>query len=136
MYLIEKAFGLALKAHLNQKDRYGQPYIFHPVRVMIKMDNEKEKVVAILHDVIEDSEFTYQDLCDSGFSPEIIDAVASISKQDDEEYFDYIKRVMENPIAVKVKLGDLEDNMDIRRIEIISENDIERLKAYRMIKGN
>ncbi|MFI5145127.1 MAG: GTP pyrophosphokinase [Ignavibacteria bacterium] len=139
MYQLEKAIDLAFRVHKNQKDRYGKPYIFHPLRVMNKMNDEKEKIVAVLHDVIEDSELTYKDLCDAGFSEEIIDAIASISKQDDEEYYDYIKRVMQNKLACKVKLADLEDNMDIRRIETITEKDAERLKkylkAYRMIKG-
>ena len=139
MLQLEKAIELAFKVHKNQKDRYGKPYIFHPLRVMNKMDDDKEKIVAVLHDVIEDTELTYKDLCDAGFSEEIIDAIASISKQDGEEYFDYINRVMQNRLAVKVKLADLEDNMDVRRIEIITEKDRGRLnkymKAYRMIKG-
>ena len=139
MLQLEKAIDLAFKVHKNQKDRYGKPYIFHPLRVMNKMDDDKEKIVAVLHDVIEDTELTYKDLCDAGFSEEIIDAIASISKQDGEEYFDYINRVMQNRLAVKVKLADLEDNMDVRRIEIITVKDRERLnkymKAYRMIKG-
>ena len=139
MLQLEKAIELAFKVHKNQKDRYGKPYIFHPLRVMNKMDDDKEKIVAVLHDVIEDTELTYKDLCDAGFSEEIIDAIAGISKQDGEEYFDYINRVMQNRLAVKVKLADLEDNMDVRRIEIITEKDKERLnkymKAYRMIKG-
>jgi (p)ppGpp synthase/HD superfamily hydrolase len=139
MLQLEKAIDLAFMVHKNQKDRYGKLYIFHPLRVMNKMSTDKEKIVAVLHDVIEDTELTYKDLCDAGFSKEIINAIASISKQDDEEYFDYIKRVEDNPIAVKVKLADLEDNMDIRRIETITEKDSERLnkymKAYRILKG-
>jgi (p)ppGpp synthase/HD superfamily hydrolase len=138
MLQLEKAIDLAYRMHKNQKDRYGKPYIFHPLRVMNKMSTDKEKIVAVLHDVIEDTGLTYKDLCDAGFSEEIIDAIASISKQDDEEYFDYINRVMQNKLACKVKLADLEDNMDIRRIEIITEKDTERFnkysKAYRMIK--
>ncbi len=139
MYQIEKAFQLASKAHKGQIDRYGKAYIFHPLRVMMKMETEKEKIVAILHDVIEDSSYTYKDLRDNGFQEVITDAVASISRENDEDYFEYIKRVMENPIAIRVKLADLEDNMDIRRIEAVTEKDIERLnkylKAYNMIKG-
>jgi len=138
MNLIEKAIEIALNAHVDQKDRYGQPYILHPLRVMMKVDDEKEKVAAILHDVIEDSDYEYQDLCDKGFPPEIIEAVVCLSKQDGEEYIEYIKRAISNPISIKVKLADLEDNMDIRRIDVLQERDIERfnryLKAWRMIK--
>ncbi len=139
MYQIEKAFQFALKAHSGQLDRYGKLYIFHPLRVMLKMETDDEKIVALLHDVIEDTNYTYKNMRDNGYHAEIIDAVACISRKNDEDYFEYIKRVMNNPIAVKVKLADLEDNMDIRRIEVVTGKDIERLnkylKAYRMIMG-
>jgi len=139
MLQLEKAIELAFKVHKNQKDRYGKPYIFHPLRVMNKVEGDNEKIVAILHDVMEDSDLIKEDLKMEGFPEEIIEAVDSISKREGEEYSDYINRVMQNKLAVKVKLADLEDNMDVRRIETITEKDAERLnkymKAYRLLKG-
>lgn len=130
MYQIEKAIETALKAHENKVDRYGKPYILHPIRVMIKMEDDAEKIVGVLHDVIEDSEITFDDLRKEGFSDEIINAVDCLTKREEEEYFDYIHRVIQNPIAKRVKLADLEDNMDLKRIDVITEKDIARLNKY------
>ena len=138
MYQIEKALEIALKAHNDQKDRYGRPYILHPLRIMMKMEKDIYKTVAILHDVVEDSDITLNELKDEGFSNNIIEAVACLTKRKGENYFDYIHRVMSNPVAIEVKLADLEDNMDITRIDEIKEKDIERLnrylKAWKMLK--
>ena len=138
MYQIETALEIAIKAHKNQKDRYGKPYILHPLRVMMNVNGEDEKIAAILHDVVEDSEITLDDLRKSGFNVKIIDAVDCLTKREGEDYFDYIKRVLISPIAIRVKLADLEDNMDLKRIDIITEKDIARLnrylKAWRILK--
>lgn len=130
MYQIEKALELALKAHTGQKDRYGKPYILHPLRIMMKMETETEMITAILHDVVEDSDITLDDLRKENFPEEIIQAVDNLTKREGEDYFDYIKRAIAAPLSKKVKLGDLEDNMDIRRIDKISEKDIGRLNRY------
>ena len=137
MYQIETALEIAIKAHKNQTDRYGKPYILHPLRVMMNVNNDEDKIAAILHDVVEDSDMTCDDLRKEGFSDEIIDAVDCLTKREGEEYFDYINRVLTNSMAIRVKLADLEDNMDLKRIDVITEKDIVRLnkylKAWRMI---
>lgn len=139
MYQIEKAIEIALKAHTGQKDRYGKPYILHPLRIMNKMETESEMIAAILHDVVEDSDISLDDLKKEGFNNEIINAVDNLTKREGENYFDYISRTINSPLSKKVKLGDLEDNMDLRRLDVISEKDTERfnkyLRAWKMIKN-
>jgi (p)ppGpp synthase/HD superfamily hydrolase len=130
MSTLDKAILIAVQAHQDQKDRYGKAYILHPIRLMMKMDSVQEQIVAILHDVVEDSEWTLIDLHKEGFSEEIITAVDCMTKRDNELYMDYIERLKINPIARKVKLADLEDNMDLRRIAQISEYDLKRLERY------
>ncbi len=130
--MIDRAMAICVEAHSGQMDRYGQIYIFHPMRVMQRVNSINDKCVAILHDVVEDSEWTVEDLTQEGFPSVIVDAVDAISKRDDEEYTDYIQRVRENAIAIRVKLADLEDNMDLRRTRgEMTVSDLERLKRYR-----
>lgn len=131
--MLEKAILLAVKAHSGQKDKADSPYILHPLRVMQNMDTESEMIVAVLHDVLEDTEITADDLRNNSFSEEILDAVQMLTKQEGEEYQEFIERIKQNPIARKVKLADIEDNMDIKRFkspEYPTEKDIERLKRY------
>jgi len=130
MSTLDKAILIASQAHQGQKDRYGKSYILHPVRLMIKMDSVEEQIAAVLHDVIEDSDWTVNDLHKEGFSDEIITAVDCLTKKDHEPYMEYIARLKPNTIARKVKLADLEDNMDLRRIDQISEKDLKRLARY------
>ena len=127
---IDKALSIAVQAHSGQRDRYGRHYILHPLRVMHKVTTDREKIVAILHDIIEDTDWTTGQLGAEGFSPEIIQAVDALSKRENESYVDYIERLMDNPLAVIVKLADLEDNMDIHRIEAFTEEDGKRLARY------
>jgi (p)ppGpp synthase/HD superfamily hydrolase len=131
MPTLEDALQLALRAHAGQKDKYGQPYILHPLRVMARMETEAEQVVALLHDVVEDSDTTLDDLREQGYSMTIIEAVDALSKREGEEYFAFVQRAIANPIARRVKQGDLEDNMDIRRMPEISEEAHKRLQKYR-----
>jgi guanosine-3',5'-bis(diphosphate) 3'-pyrophosphohydrolase len=130
MSTLDKAILIATQAHQDQKDRYDKAYILHPIRLMMKMDSEQEQIAAILHDVVEDSEWTFDDLYKEGFSGEIITAVDCLTKRDNEPYMDYIERLKSNTIARKVKLADLEDNMDLRRIDKVSEKDMKRLERY------
>jgi (p)ppGpp synthase/HD superfamily hydrolase len=131
MNRLEEAIEVAVKAHKGQKDRYGQPYILHPLRVMMKLNTEEEKIAGVLHDVVEDSDITLEDLKKKGFTENVLNAVDCMTKRDGEAYEDYIERAKSNPISLKVKIADLEDNMDIRRIKKITEKDIERLNKYR-----
>ena len=140
MNSLEYAIELAVNVHKGQKDRYGKPYILHPMRVMLKMENEAEMITAILHDVVEDSDTSLDELRKEGFTEEVVEAIDCLSKRDGEEYFDYIKRAISTTLSRKIKLADLEDNMDLRRIDIIQEKDTNRmkryLKAWKIVKEN
>lgn len=129
--LLEKAIGIAVDAHHGQKDRYGAPYILHPLRVMARVTTPIEKTVAVLHDVVEDTDWTFQDLKREGFSAQIIDALECVSKRPQEPYEQFVKRSAGNSLARRIKLADLEDNMDLRRLPAITAADLTRLKKYR-----
>jgi (p)ppGpp synthase/HD superfamily hydrolase len=128
--MLEKAILCAVKAHAGQKDKAGAPYILHPLRIMMKMDSQAGMIAAMLHDVVEDSSVTLADLRAEGFSEEVIAAVDHLTRREGEAYEIFINRLRHNPLAVKVKLADLEDNMDIRRIENVTGRDIERIQKY------
>ena len=130
MSTLEKAITIAAKAHYNQKDRYGTPYILHPLRVMFKVNNEVEQIVAILHDVIEKSEITLDDLAREGFSPAVIEAVDSLSKRNGESYLDYIQRAKSMSLSRRVKKADLEDKLDLIKDKNTNKKEAERFKRY------
>jgi hypothetical protein len=130
MTLLEKAIKIALTAHQGQKDKAGAPYILHPLRLMQQMQDENERITAVLHDVTEDSRYTIESLRKEGFSKKVIAALECLTKDDGEPYESYIDRVKLNPLAKKVKLADLKDNLNITRLSHINEVDIERLKKY------
>lgn len=129
--LLERALEIAVKAHRGQKDRYGVPYILHPLRVMARLDSIAEKIVGILHDVVEDTDWTFEDLRREGFPESLLQALDGVTKRDGEPYEDFVKRSAANPLAARVKLADLEDNMDIRRLDQVTAKDAERLEKYR-----
>jgi len=128
---LEKAIEIAKKAHLGQVDKAGTEYIQHPIRLAEKVESLEEKTVAMLHDVVEDSDYSFEDLKKEGFSQEIIDAIESLTKREGEEYFDFIKRVKLNHLATKVKIVDLIDNSNLSRIPNPSQTDIERVEKYK-----
>jgi (p)ppGpp synthase/HD superfamily hydrolase len=128
--LLEKAITIAVEAHRGQRDRTGAPYIVHPMRVMAGVDTDIEKMVAILHDVVEDTDWTFERLKQEGFPTEVIEALDCVTKREGEEYDDFVKRSATNKIARKVKLADLEHNMDARRLSNVTDKDVERLKKY------
>ena len=129
---LEKALLIATKGHLGQTDRFDKPYIYHPLRIMMKMETEEEQIVAILHDIIEDTDMTLKDLEKEGFSSEVITAIDLLTRYPEEgqTYEEYVKRMKGNYLAMKVKLGDLEDNMNPNRFPKINENAIKRMKKY------
>ncbi|ANF96092.1 HD domain-containing protein [Paenibacillus bovis] len=127
---LERAIILATRAHAGQIDRSGQPYILHPLRVMLKMSSEEARIVAVLHDVLEDTDVTAHDLAAEGFSEEIVEAVQAMSRQEDEDYEDFVLRAKQNSLARTVKMADIEDNMDPSRNVEPSEKDMERLSKY------
>jgi (p)ppGpp synthase/HD superfamily hydrolase len=137
--MLEKAIETALKFHRGQiKNGTGEEFILHVLRVMMKMDTKDEKISAVLHDIIEKSNCTLEELKQLGFSNKIINTVDALSKRKGEDYSDYIKRVKKDPDAVKIKIADLEDNMDIKSTKELTSVDIEKMnrrkKYYRELK--
>jgi len=127
---LDAALKIAVQVHSGQKDRYGKPYILHVLRVMGRGNTDEERLVAILHDVIEDSPMTEQDLRDAGFPEKVVSAVVALSRGESEHWDSYIERVRRNPLAVRVKLADLRDNMDLSRIDKITDEISQRLDRY------
>lgn len=132
MATLEDAIIVAAKAHNGQKDKSGLAYIFHPLRMMLQMKSESEMIAAILHDVVEDGgeEWNLENLRRLGFSEEILKAVDCLTYREGESYEEFIDRVKTNHIARQVKIADLEDNMNVQRINKINSKDLKRLEKY------
>lgn len=129
--MISKALHIAKTAHRGQLDKGGNPYILHPIAVSQLVDSEEEKIVALLHDVVEDTDITLEYLKLEGFSDNIIAAVSVLTKQPGVSYNDYISKLKENTIAARVKVADITHNSDISRIPNPTEKDLERIKRYK-----
>ena len=127
---LDRAIELAKQHHEGQTDKAGKPYIEHPLRVMNQVESEEEKTVAVLHDIVEDTNISLNDLRNEGFSEEVVSAVECLTKQDGENYDSYIERISFNPLAVKIKLADLEDNSDLTRLPEVTDKDLERIEKY------
>jgi (p)ppGpp synthase/HD superfamily hydrolase len=130
MSKLEEAILLAVQAHRGQTDKAGRPYILHPLRMMTKMRTEAEMMAAVLHDVVEDTDWSIERLRAQGFPEEVLLAVECLTKREGEEYMAFIERAKANPVARRVKLADLEDNMDVRRIQDFTAKDAERVAKY------
>lgn len=129
--MLDKAILIAAQAHLGQKDKYELPYILHPLRMALRFRSETEMIVAVLHDVVEDNpDWNFDRLRQEGFSEEIIQAVDHLTRRAEETYEEFTERAGKNPLARKVKLADLEDNMDLKRIKNLTEKDKDRLERY------
>ncbi|MGE0493836.1 MAG: HD domain-containing protein [Vulcanimicrobiota bacterium] len=128
---LEEAIALAVSAHRGQKDKAGQPYILHPLRMMLAVDGEHARMAAVLHDVVEDTEVSLEQLMAEGFPAEVVEAVDGLTRRADESYDEFIERAAANPIARAVKRADLEDNMDVRRLRELGPKELERLARYR-----
>lgn len=128
--LYDLALLIAIRAHEGQKDKSEREYVMHPIRVAERCKDSRAKIVALLHDTIEDTNITADYLRSEGFPEEIIGAVLSVTKQEGESYEDFVCRAAENPIGKEVKIADLEDNMDIRRLKEITDEDVARLRKY------
>ena len=131
---LERAIELAIKHHKGQVDKAGQPYILHPLRLMMSVDKNDEKIVAVMHDIVEDTEITLNDLQNEGFTKKVIDAIECVTKRKGEDYESFIDRISQNSLATKVKLADLEDNMDLSRLSEVTDKDLERLEKYKKAK--
>ena len=128
--LYDKALQIAIRAHKGQKDKAGHDYILHPIRVSERCDDPRAKIVALLHDTIEDTDVTADYLREEGFTEEIVEAVLAVTRREGEEYNDYVRRAAQNELGRMVKRADLEDNMDIRRLPELTDRDVERLRKY------
>ena len=127
---LETAIGIAVEAHRGQTDRGGAPYILHPLRMMFRVQTDAERMAAVLHDVVEDTDWTLEALRERGFPDEVVTAVDHLTRRQEESYDEFVTRAAANPVARRVKLADLEDNMDVRRTGTLTEDDVERLGRY------
>lgn len=128
--MTKKALKISFEAHKDQVDKTGLPYVFHPFHLAEQMEDEATTCVALLHDVVEDTDMTFEELEKEGFSAIIIDALKLLTHDDDMPYMDYVTRLKENPIAKAVKRADLMHNSDLSRLDVVSEADIERREKY------
>ena len=129
---LERAIQIAVTAHAGVKDRGGKAYILHPLNVMMRVDTDEEKIVAVLHDVVEDTDWTFEGLRDEGFSEIIIEALETVTKKsENEDYEKFILRSRGNEIGRKVKTADLRENLDVTRIGDLVEKDIQRINKYK-----
>ena len=128
--LTKKAMKLCFKAHKDQVDKSGLPYVFHPFYLAEQMQDEATAVTALLHDVVEDSDYTLQDLIDMGFPKEVTDAIALMTHDDAVPYLDYVRKLKDNPVARAVKLADLKHNSDLSRLDVINEKALKRVEKY------
>lgn len=129
-FLIEKALQRALMAYSGKVDRAGKPYILHPLRLMAKVTDLHEQCVALLHDVIEDSDTTADDLRADGFPEEVVLAVVALSREEGETYAEFIERVVLNPLARRIKILDVEDNMILQRLPELTKPDMQLMARY------
>jgi len=130
MPTLERALQIAVNAHAGQKDKAGGAYILHPIRVMSRCRTPDAMIVGLLHDVVEDTSMTFEELEAEGFSRSVLDALRLLTHDKAVPYETYIEQVKANPIATEVKLADLEGNMDIRRLQEVDEKAVSRFKKY------
>ena len=130
---LERAIEIAVSAHKGVKDKGGNPYILHPLRVMLSLNSEEEKIVGVLHDVVEDAEdWTFEKLQNEGFSTQILEGLQSVTKtSEDENYDEFVQRALANTIGRQVKIADIKDNLDVTRLDILTEKDVKRLQSYK-----
>lgn len=128
--MLYKAIEIATRAHAGQVDKAGEPYVLHLLRVMLSRENDLERICAVLHDVVEDSDISFDVLRKEGFSEEVIVVLDCLTKRKDESYDEFITRILGNETACHVKLADLCDNMNLSRIENPNEKDEARIKKY------
>ena len=134
MATLERAISLAAERHAGQVDKANAPYILHPLRVMLNVPDIEHKIVAVLHDILEDTTTTIDELYRLGFQTHLIDAIIALTKQEGESRIQAAQRTVQNPIERVVKLADITDNMDLTRIQSPTMKDFERLKEYQQVR--
>jgi (p)ppGpp synthase/HD superfamily hydrolase len=128
---LEDAIALAVNAHRGQQEMNGNPYILHPLRLMLAVSGEDAQIAAVLHDVVEDTPVTLDDLRAAGFADHVVAAVDHLTRREDETYAEFIERIQPHDLARRVKLADLRDNMNILRLPEVGQRDLARLQRYR-----
>ncbi len=131
---LEDAIALAVHAHKGQRDKAGAPYILHPLRLVVRLGHDAtdaQRMAAVLHDVVEDTPFSFEDLKSLGCPAEVLAALECLTRRKEETYEEFIERAVQNPIARRVKRADLEDNMDVLRLAQVTAKDAERFQRYR-----
>ena len=136
MATLERAIHLASEHHSGQVDKAGHPYILHPLRVMLQVKTVDERIVAVLHDTIEDTSLTLEDLQQEGFSAVVVEAIQCLTKKPHEPYEQFIDRIKDNALARRVKQADIRDNMDLSRLPAVTEKDLQRMKKYHIALKN
>lgn len=134
MATLEHALVIAALAHAGQRDKAGQPYILHPLRMMLKLETEQERMVALLHDVLEDTAVTLAELEEAGFSVEVLQAVQTLTRGPGESRMEAAQRAAQDPLALSVKLADNADNLNPKRIAEPQEEDLQRMREYRKVR--
>jgi GTP diphosphokinase / guanosine-3',5'-bis(diphosphate) 3'-diphosphatase len=132
---LDRALEIAIKAHTGQVDKGGEPYILHPLRVMLRMRTEAERIVAVLHDVVEDSDYTFDELRSEGFPGDVIEALEALTKLPGESRIDAAQRAARVPLARSVKLADNAENSDLSRISAPTQKDLDRIEEYRKVRA-
>lgn len=127
---LQRALEIVVESHKDQRQKDGTPYALHPIRLSMSLQSEEQKIVALLHDVVEDTDWTFEDLVGEGFSENVIEALRLLTHTDGSPYPDYIERLSTNTLAKAVKKADLTDNMDLKRIPEPTEKDFARLQKY------
>lgn len=132
MATLQRALEIAVTAHRDQRQRDGTPYALHPIKLALSLQGDEARMVALLHDVVEDTDWTFERLRGEGFSETVIEALRLLTHTDGSAYGDYIERIAGNPLATAVKMADLTDNMDLRRIPEPADRDFERVRKYHL----
>jgi (p)ppGpp synthase/HD superfamily hydrolase len=127
---LERAIALACEAHRRQTDKAGKPYILHPLRLMLRFSDTADQVVAVLHDVVEDSAITLDRLRELGFEPSIVAAIDCLTRRSGESYDAFIDRILADRLATRVKIRDIQDNLDLSRLPTLSDEDLQRVAKY------
>ena len=128
--MTKKALKLCFDAHKNQIDKSGMPYVFHPFHLAEQMTDETTTVVALLHDIVEDTDYSLKDLSDMGFDCAVLDALRLLTHEEGVPYMEYVREIKTNPIATSVKLADLRHNSDLTRLDVIDEAALQRAEKY------
>lgn len=128
--LTKKALKLSFEAHKNQVDKSGMPYVYHPFHLAEQMETEDAVIVALLHDVVEDTDYTIDDIKELGFSKRVIEALELMTHDKSVPYMDYVEKIKDNPIAKAVKIADLKHNSDLSRLDVVDDKARKRVEKY------